>query len=162
MPHAGLRERETAQRGLLRGMKLWSAVMVLALAVVAGINLVTTARRIPPPPRAPVAIPQNVVMRHEQRFAAVRDALKTRSVSRAIGYLADLPPTELRASERSMREYFLTQFALAPWILDATAGDSQWVIANLHTARIADRMPAGFRVVEDFGDGVALLEKIGQ
>ena len=143
-------------------MKLWSAVMVLALAVVAGINLVTTARRILPPPRAPVVIAKNVVMRHEHRFAAVRDALKARSVSHAIGYLADLPPTELRSSERGMQEYFLTQFALAPWILDATAGDTQWVIVNLHTTRIADRMPVGFRVAEDFGDGVALLEKIGQ
>jgi hypothetical protein len=59
-----------------------------------------------------------------------------------------------------MEEYFHTQFALAPWVIEAAFGDCTWAVANLRQASAAARVPAGFAVVEDFGRGVLLLRRI--
>jgi hypothetical protein len=141
-------------------MRSWCAITLLLLALVCGINLVATARRIPPAPRVPPEIPQDVVMRLEQRMAGVRDALRAHAARDPIGYVADIPAADLAASHDGMQEYFLTQFAVVPWVVDPKADDCRWIIANLHTKPVSDRMPAGFRVAEDFGRGVWLLEKI--
>ena len=140
-------------------MKTWNLISLFALALVCGINVVATARRIPPPPRTPPETPQDVVMRLEQRMSGVRDVLRTRAVRSPLGYVADLPAAELGTSHEGMQEYFLAQFALVPWVVDPKTEDCRWIIANLHTKPIADRIPAGFRVAEDFGRGVWLLEK---
>ena len=141
-------------------MKAWNVIAVLGLVLVCGINVVAMARRVPPPPRAAAVSHPNVVMRHQQRLAGVREALARRGVRGTIGYLADVPVAELSAHPRGMEEYFLTQFALVPWVLEARADDRDWLVANLHATSAAERMPAGFRVAEDFGGGVALLERI--
>ena len=140
-------------------MNAWSAIAILMLVVGCGINLLSTARRVPPQPRAPSILPSNAVMRHEQRLACLRKFLHTLEVRGPIGYLADLPAAELAASHDGMEQYFLTQFALVPWVVDARSEDCEWVVANLHTTNIGERMPAGFRLAKDFGDGVWLLEK---
>jgi hypothetical protein len=98
-------------------------------------------------------------MRHERRFAAVHAALETRGIRGTIGYLADLPPDQMREDPAAMQEFFLTQFALVPVVLDADVAHFTWTVANLHAVQAADRLPAGFRIVEDFGDGVLLLRK---
>src|SRR5688500_10698223 len=121
-------------------MSRWHASTLLVLALVCGINVVATGRRIPPPPRIPPEVPQDVVIRLEQRMSGVREALHTRNVRGTLGYVADLPAAELGASHEGMQEYFLTQFALVPWVVDPKTEDCRWIIANLHTKTIADRM----------------------
>lgn len=140
-------------------MKAWSAISAVVLVIVCGINVLVMVRRVPPPARRPEAIAANVVMRQERRMAAVVRALRRQDVRGAVGYLADVPAAELPAYPRGMEEYFLTQFALVPWILDTRAEECNWIVANLATSEIAARVPPGFRVAEDFGGGVWLLEK---
>lgn len=140
-------------------MKPWSMVAIVALLLVCGMNVVAMVRRVPPPARMPAALPSNVVMRQEQRMAGLRHALEKRSVRGTLGYLADVPANELPAHPRGMEEYFLTQFALLPWILDTRAEECTWIVVNLSTSAIGARMPPGFRVAESFGSGVWLLEK---
>ena len=132
----------------------------LVLVLVCGMNIVATAARNRPQPRAPAASPTDIVMRHEQRMAGVRDALQQRGVRGTVGYLADVPAAELAGNHQRMEQYFLTQFALVPWVVDANVDAGSWVVANLHTTAIAERTPAGFRVVQEFGHGVALLERV--
>jgi hypothetical protein len=139
--------------------QLWSTACLLIVAAVCISNLAQAMRRVPPPPRYGIAAPANPVLRHEQRFARLREALKTHRVRGTIGYLADLPPERLRADSRAMEEFFLSQFALVPVVLDANVESRPWAIANLHGTRAADRVPAGYHVVEDFGDGVLLLRQ---
>ena len=74
-----------------------------------------------------------------------------------IGYLADWPADQLAGTPRGMEEYFITQFALVPWVIDARATDCRWVVANLHTASLATRIPTGYVVAKEFDAGVALL-----
>ena len=139
-------------------MKHWIAIAFGGLLLVCGVNLVVVARRVPPPARAPDMVAADAVMRHEERFAGVRRALEQVGVRGPVGYVADVAPAQLASHPRGMEEYFLTQFVLVPWVLDARA-DCRWSVANLHGAAIATRMPAGARVVRDFGQGVFLLER---
>lgn len=141
-------------------MKAWHAFSLLVVVLVCGINLAATARRVPPPPRAPTSNPTNVVMRHEQRMAPVVRALRAREVRSPIGYLADVRGSELAASHSGMEGYFLTQFALTPWLLSVQPEACEWIVAHLQTTTLAERTPAGFRVAESFGDGVWLLERV--
>jgi len=139
--------------------QLWSTACMLIVAAICVSNLAQATRRIPPPPRFGTTIPANSVMRHEQRLARVREALKSHHVRGTIGYLADLPIEQLRADARAMEEYFLSQFALVPAVLDANMESCTWAVANLHGTPPAERLPAGFRIVEDCGDGVLLLRQ---
>lgn len=143
-----------------RPMKLWLTTTLLVLVGCCGINLAHTARRTPPPPRLPSAEPANNVLRHERRLAAVVAALRAHDVRGVVGYVSDLPPAAMRADTAAMEQYFLSQFVVAPLILDADIGRSAWVMANLHRSTAAERLPPGFALVEDFGGGVLLLRRI--
>lgn len=140
-------------------MKVWLTMAFLGIALVGAFNLWRAAERVPPPPRILPAVPANVVLRHEQRFAKVLSALRTHRVDAVIGYVGDLPPDEMRADHFSMEQYFLSQFVLAPWILDANTERTQWAVGNLHRAAPSERIPSGFTVVEDLGAGVSLLKR---
>lgn len=139
-------------------MKTWCTISTLLIVLVCGLNLNHAVRRTPPP-SVPTTQPTNNVMRQEARFAPLRQALQRHAVRGTLGYLTDLSPDQLAADPKGMEDYFLTQFALVPWVLDARKADGLWAVANLHTTRPEARIPAGFRVAEDFGDGVFLLRR---
>ena len=143
-------------------MKIWCALVALTIAVVCGINLAATIRRVPPAARFPDAEHANPAIRADERFRSVRDALTTHGVHGTVAYLTDAPPDQLAANPSAMEEYFLAQFALAPWVLDARAGSWRWAVANFHGAAAAERVAADYRVAEDCGNGVVLLEKIAR
>ena len=138
--------------------RIWSALLWVLLAGVSVVNLMHVARRVSPPARV-IEETVNPVLREEQRFAKVVAKLHEHHVPRTVGYLADQPPEKLRADKRAMEEYFITQFVLAPWVLDANSTAFEWIVVNLRQAALAERLPAGFRVVEDFGHGVLLLRR---
>lgn len=140
-------------------MKLWITFSLFAVALVSGFNLVATVRRVPPPARIPAAEPANVVLRQEQRFAAVPAALRAHGVRGTIGYFADLPPEQLRADAAGMEEYFLTQFALVPWVLDASSDHSAWAVTNLRRGTLPERGLVGYETVQELGAGVFLLKR---
>lgn len=133
--------------------------MVVAVGLTAGINLVQTVRRVPPPPRLPSVPATDPVVRHEARFAAVPAALQRHAVRGVVGYFCDLAPEVMAATPAAMEDYFLTQFALTPWVLDPRATDRPWAIANLRRPDGAERLPAGYRIATNFGGGVLLLER---
>lgn len=140
-------------------MKAWLTIAFLALAFLSAVNLWRVAERVPPPPRIEPAVPANVVLRHEQRFAKVAAALRAHRVDDVVGYVGDLPPDEMRGDHFSMEQYFLSQFVLTPWILDANTERTAWAVANLHRTAAAERIPSGFAVIEDLGAGVLLLKR---
>lgn len=139
-------------------MKIACTLSALLIALVCGFNLADAVRRTPPP-SVHAGRPTNNVLRQEARFAPLRQALQRHAVHGTLGYLTDLPPDQLAADPKGMEDYFLTQFALVPWVLDARKADGRWAVANLHTAQRDTRIPPGFDVIEDFGDGVLLLRK---
>jgi hypothetical protein len=140
-------------------MKIWCAAAALFIAVVATVNLWSLAQRVAPPPHFPDANSDNAVVKLERRLAPVRSALIARGIRGPIAYCTDVAPAELAANDAAMAEYFQSQFVLAPWILDPRLGDCRWGVANFHTADSRAQLPAGFRVAEDWGQGVLLLER---
>ena len=143
-------------------MKIWCVLAALTLAIVCAVNLAATIRRVPPAARFSDAEHANPAVRADERFRSVRRALTTHGAHGTVAYLADAPPDQLAANPRAMEEYFLAQFALAPWVLDARVGSWRWAVADFHGAAAAERIAADYRVVEDCGNGVLLLEKIAR
>jgi hypothetical protein len=137
----------------------WCGLVAAILAALGGSNLWDVLRRVPPPPHYVSAAPTDVVMRHEQRFAPVLAALRARRVRGRVGYLADQPPQAMQANPRGMQEYFLTQFALVPVVLDTNLENCTWLVTNLRETTLDARVPAGFQLVDEFGDGVSLLRR---
>jgi hypothetical protein len=140
-------------------MKTWCTLCSLLIAIVAGINLAGALRRVPPPARHAATPAGDVVVQQERRLAGVRDALRDHGARGLIGYVVDLSPAQLPADPTAMQEYFLSQFVLAPWVLEPKVDDCAWAVANFHESAPAERIPAGFRIVQDFGRGVMLLRK---
>lgn len=139
----------------------WLVLSALLLAGVAGVNLLALTRRMPPPPSARTRMMgADVVMQHEDRFARVAAALRANGARGQIGYLADLPPEQLAGDSIAMQDYFLTQFALAPWVIEAKFSDCPWAVTNWRRRNSAAAIPpAGFEIVQDFGSGVLLLRR---
>ena len=143
-------------------MKTWSILAAVVVAVVTALNLVQAVRHVPPAPVAVSGRPAaNLVLRQEQRFAALRHALETRGVRGTIGYVGDLAPPHMAADHRSMEDYFTAQFVMVPWVLEPNSEGCRWAMTNLRMQPAAGRLPVDFRVVEDFGGGVVLLRKGG-
>ncbi len=87
------------------------------------------------------------------RLSGVRRSLGDRKVSGRIGYCYFLP------SEKALLpDYFASEYALAPWVLDWHYTGYEWVVLNVRM-RSHSALPRGFSVVEDFGDGVFLLRR---
>jgi len=107
--------------------------------------------------------PTNNVMRQEARLAPLHKALRRRAVrgtlAYTLAYLSDLPAAQIAADPPGMEECAPTQFALVPWVLDARNADGLRAIAHLRRTRPEARRPSGFRIVNDFGDGVLLPRK---
>jgi hypothetical protein len=82
----------------------------------------------------------------DQRFAALKAALPRRGT---VGYIGD--PGNL-----SIRDYYLTQYALAPLVVDHSI-DHPLVIANFSNSPPA--APENLHLVKDFGAGVQLLTR---
>lgn len=140
-------------------MKTWNAVALVVLLGVCVWNVVGMVVRVPPPSRVAEGGAENSVVRHEARMAALRRAMERHTVTGTVGYLTDLPPAALAGDARGMGEYFLTQFALTPRVLDPRDYEREWIVANLRTATIDVRGPPGYRVAENCGGGVWLLRK---
>jgi hypothetical protein len=140
-------------------MNAWHAGTLGIVILVAVANVVHTAQKTPPPPVDSSAGPADPVMRQEQRLAGLRGSVEARGLRGTIGYLGD-PPTGRPAEDaRGVEDYFLTQFALAPLVLDGEAERHEWIATNLRGAAPLARVPAGWKVAEDFGGGVLLLKK---
>jgi hypothetical protein len=142
-------------------MKLCSAIWVLVLVGLCGVNIVQMAKRVPAPSRSPAdAPPPDAVMQQERRFAQLKSALASRGVPSPVGYLADIPSENLVDDPGAIREYLISQFVLVPWVIDGKREDCAWAIGNFHLAANFAKVPDGFRVAEDFGSGVLLFQKL--
>ena len=80
-----------------------------------------------------------------QRFAALRDELPSRGV---IGYIGD-------SGDSATPDYYLTQYALAPVVVDRST-DHKLIVGNFPSTR-PPQLPSALQVVKDFGNGVVLL-----
>jgi hypothetical protein len=95
----------------------------------------------------------DLIDHYEHRMAGVRRSLQERKVPGKIGYCYFLP-----WEKALLPDYFASQYALAPWVLDWHYTGYDWVVMNVRM-RSHSSLPPRFTVVEDFGDGVILLRR---
>jgi hypothetical protein len=91
---------------------------------------------------------------YEKRFEGLKKELPPRGT---VGYATDVRPEEVFASPLHQAYYFLTQYALAPVVVDNNY-DHELIIGNFH--RPASESAAGhmhFTLLKDLGNGVVLL-----
>jgi hypothetical protein len=137
----------------------WRAATLGLVALVALVNLIFTAQTTPPPAVASPAGPSDPTLRQERRFARIRAAIRDRGLKGTLGYVGNVPPSQLRADAGAVEAYYRAQFALAPVVLDPAAEREEWMVADLTPANPGWKAPRGWRVEQDFGDGVKLLRK---
>lgn len=86
-----------------------------------------------------------VAQRSDQRFSALKASLPTRGV---IGYIGE--------PGASVSDYYLTQYALAPLVIDRSANHSL-VVGNFPSSFPPNLAEQHLQVLRDFGNGVLLL-----
>jgi hypothetical protein len=86
----------------------------------------------------------DIALRSEQRFTALRTQLPTRGV---VGYVG-------QSDNRGTEDYYLAQYALAPLLLEHSP-NHPLVIASFPDAPPV--LPQNLELVRDFGNGVLLL-----
>jgi hypothetical protein len=81
----------------------------------------------------------------DERFAALKSELPPRGV---VGYMGD-------SGDSATSDYYLTQYALAPVIVDRST-NHELVVGNFPNGRLP-QFPSTLEVAKDFGNGVVLL-----
>lgn len=132
--------------------------MAVAAAVCAA-NIVSTAQRVAPRGEGPPT-PADAAERQDRRFDAMRRALGARGITGTVSYLGGFP-TGRAAGGQAVEDYYLAQFSLAPVVLDPDTAPHPWAVADMRGDAAKGPPPAGWRQVEDTGDGVLLLRRTG-
>jgi hypothetical protein len=91
----------------------------------------------------------------DKRFAALKLQL-VQTGSKQVGYVSDIPEDDVNW----FREYFRTQYELAPVVVDDSIEPST-IVANLRNPSAIASILRDRRLsmVADFGDGVVLLSR---
>ena len=105
--------------------------------------------------RAPLPNPealtfQNVAKRSDQRFDELRSLLKSCEV---VGYIGE-------SGTSAEADYYLTQYALAPLVVDRSA-NHPLVVGNFPTSSPSTSALENLQLVRDFGHGVLLYSRKG-
>ena len=122
--------------------KAGGAILVLAVCC-----LLSTGRMLWRTPRPTRISSDDISKRSDQRFAALKARLPAGGV---IGYIGE--PGDLATPD-----YYLTQYALAPLVVDLSPNHSL-VVGNFPSSPPFG-IPQNLHLVEDFGQGVMLFAK---
>lgn len=110
--------------------------------------------------RMPKNIGSDWISSHERRFAELSKLLPSHGL---VGYVTDRRPEEVFYSLRSLKEYYLTQYALSPVIV-LNSQEPKFIVSNFSTSSAMSKFLADrkFVLLKNFGDGVALFERRGR
>ena len=125
----------------------------LALIVFVLCWLLSSARLVvdAPRPESIANLAFQIPYRSDQRFAALKAVLPTGGT---VGYIG-----ETGAPVDVLGNYYLTQYALAPLIVEDSLNHSL-VVGNFPSSRTA-QLPDDLKLIRDFGNGVFLFAQKG-
>src|SRR5579864_4166178 len=119
------------------------AVLILVLCcLLSSARLVIDASR----PRSVKNLAQQIPSRSDQRFATLKAALPAHG---AVGYVG-----EAGAPVDVLSDYYLTQYALAPLVVEDST-NHPLVIGNFPRSQ-RSQVPDNLKMIQDFGNGVFL------
>ena len=77
-----------------------------------------------------------------------------------VGFVMDRPPQEVFTDITVAKDYYLTQYALAPIVLALDSAQTEYVVGSFRSTTIEERVLPGFKPVRDWGDGVILFRRL--
>lgn len=122
-----------------------SARAFAAILLFVACCLLSTAHILFQAPRAGHIGADDISKRSDLRFAALKARLPAGGV---IGYIGE-------PSESATPDYYLTQYALAPLVVEFSANHS--IVVGNFPSSTASEIPPGLTLVQDFGNGVILF-----
>ncbi len=135
---------------MMAGYPIRVRIGVLSIVVFALVSSGLALRRTLDPP--PGAAAHDEISRYEARFRPLRSALPPEGV---VGYLAG--PRRLDRPFDDLKDFYLTQYALAPLIVVDTS-DPPFVVGNFRPSSPEHTISDPTLVlIRDFGDGVLLF-----
>lgn len=125
-----------------------SAIVILILVLCC---LLSSARLVidAPRPGSVKNLAQPIPSRSDQRFATLKAALP---VHGAVGYVG-----EAGAPVDVLSDYYLTQYALAPLVVENST-NHPLVIGNFPRSQ-PSQVPENLKLIQDFGNGVLLFTR---
>lgn len=125
---------------------------LITIAVIVGVNLAETMR-----PLLPLWAGQaDFVSPSEKRLAPAKEVLPTTG---EIGYISRENPTDALVEPEAVRNYYITQYSLAPLVVTPAAGltPAPNVVLGNFTGEIHATV-SEVSVIHDFGSGIVVIE----
>ena len=101
-----------------------------------------------------------VIASYDTKFRRVREEVLGLDGFKRIGFVSDLQPNEVLYDFAAAKDYFLTQYALAPVILTLEPEKTQYAVGSFSSTAIEHRVLPGFEIVRDWGDGIILFKRL--
>lgn len=104
----------------------------------------------------------DIVRYNEKRWHAAHAFLKDKVPAGPLGYLL-LADKAAVAEDARTAQYFSSQFVVLPWRLEADLSSAtlRWAVADFMGVSLTDWIPpAGWRIVETYPGGVAVLQRV--
>ena len=120
-------------------------VMVWSLA-----NVVHVSRKVTR--RNPLEDP-GVIASYDARFRLIREEILGMDGLKQIGFVSDLQPNEVLYDFAAAKDYFLTQYALAPIVLTLGLEKPEYAIGSFSSTALEHRVLPGFEAVRDWAMG---------
>jgi hypothetical protein len=99
------------------------------------------------------------ISREEQRYDLLRPVLQGLGVRGTIGYVTDVRSGEIYDDAERLRHYYLSQYALAPLVVSAVAGQSTYVIGDFENRGVDLKSFTDLEPLFDIGNGLVLFRR---
>ena len=100
-----------------------------------------------------------VIAAYDERFRLVREEILAIENLKRVGFVSDVQPNEVLYDFTAAKDYFLTQYALAPVVLTLEPQETNYAIGSFSSTAIENRVLSGFETVRDWGDGIVLFRR---
>ena len=101
-----------------------------------------------------------VIASYDERFRLVREQILGIEDLKRVGFVSDLQPNEVLYDFVAAKDYYLTQYALAPVVLTLKPQETDYAIGSFSSTPIENRVLPGFETVRDWGDGIVLFRRL--
>lgn len=95
------------------------------------------------------------ISRYENRFSEIKKMLYGEEV---VGYITEKTPEEIFDDANAIAEYYLTQYAISPIVVDIRKRNG-FIVGNFHSSQSVNNVKMKkLSLIKDFDNGIILLK----
>jgi hypothetical protein len=102
---------------------------------------------------------RDIIAMEDKRYQLLRQVLQNLGVHGTIGYVTEVRPEELLDNTDWLRDFYLSQYALAPLTVSAVPGQSTYVIGNFRSHGTNLKGFISLEPLFDAGNGLVLFRR---